>query len=188
VNDLPAVLSEALYKQLAGDERVVAAYLFGSHAEGVARPDSDVDVALLFRPEVDSALKLDTRLTVAAELKRVCHRPVDVIALDEAPPLLRFQVLKHGRLLFDRDPELRARFQARAMAEYYDARPYHAFHARALVRRIRQEGLGGGYGGDRDALAEARQLSARLAALSSGRPDVKRQSTSETSVRPGTPA
>jgi len=53
--------------------RLVAAYLYGSHAEGTARPDSDIDVALIsgdfsgdlledHRRIVDALLRSDSRI------------------------------------------------------------------------------------------------------------------------------
>lgn len=144
----------------------VAAYLFGSTAEGTGRPWSDIDVALLLAGDPDPETAMQTRLQVAAGLEALSGRSVDVIVLNQAPPLLRFQVIQRGRVLVDRDPEIRYLFQARTMSEYYDARRYLDFHFGHLVRRIRNEGLGAGYQGDRDALEKARQLSKRLATLS----------------------
>ena len=151
---------------LAGRGDILAAYLFGSAAEGVAHRWSDLDIALLLPSELGAQQRLDIRLEVMAALERLCRRPVDVVVLNEAPLLLRFQVLKHGRLLVDRDAVRRSLFAARTMSMYYDARRYLEYHWDHLVRRIQEEGLGAGYHGHQDALAAARRLSARLAALS----------------------
>jgi predicted nucleotidyltransferase len=53
--------------------RLASAYLYGSHAEGTARPDSDIDVALIsedftgdwledYRKIVDALLRSDSRI------------------------------------------------------------------------------------------------------------------------------
>jgi predicted nucleotidyltransferase len=158
--DLDAVRA---YLQTRGD--LVASYLFGSRAEGVARPDSDVDIALLFKRALDRQALWDARLEIGAALSRLCRCAVDVVPLNEAPVLLCFQVLRHGRLLTDQQPSARAEFEVRALSRYYDAGRYRAFRSEELRRRILEEGIGGGYRGRRDPLEQARRLSARLAAL-----------------------
>lgn len=151
---------------LAQQGRLVAAYLFGSLAEETDHRQSDVDVALLLLQDTDQETALQVRLRVMADLERVCQRPVDVVILNRAPPLLRFQVIQRGQVLATRDDEARCLFQARTMSEYYDAQRYLDYQFAHLISRIREEGLGAGYQGHCDALEKARRLSKRLAALS----------------------
>ena len=151
---------------LAQQERPVAAYLFGSLAEETDHHLSDVDVALLLPYKTDRETAFDTRLRVAAALEKLCQRSVDVVILNHAPPLLRFQVVQRGRVLMERDSATRCLFQARTMSEYYDAQRYLDYQFSHLIRRIREEGLGAGYQGHRDTLEEARRLSKGLATLS----------------------
>jgi predicted nucleotidyltransferase len=155
---------------LTQQEGLVAAYLFGSMAEETSHRLSDVDVALLLPHNTDREAAFDTRLRIAGELQTLCQRPVDVVILNHAPPLLRFQVIQRGRLLMERDVTARCLFAARTMSEYYDAKRYLDYQFSHLMRRIREEGLGGGYQGHRDALEQARRLSKRLATLSAGSP------------------
>lgn len=142
---------------------LVAAYLFGSTARGQDHTLSDVDVALLFRDGLSDADRFARTLEIGGALEVALRRPVDVVALNRAPPALCFQVLRHGRLLLERDRTARCLFVMHALNRYYDAKPYLDYHNALLLARIREEGLGRGYHGHRDALAEARQLSARLA-------------------------
>jgi len=155
---------------LAQQERPVVAYLFGSLAEETDHRVSDVDVALLLPHDTDPTTAFDTRLRVAAVLEKLCRRPVDVVILNHAPPLLRFQVIQRGQVLVARDSEARYLFEVRTMSEYYDAQRYLDYQYSHLIRRIREEGLGAGYKGHRDALEEARRLSKRFATLSAGIP------------------
>ena len=159
-------LSSKLAAVLTGQEEILAAYLFGSQAEGVAHERSDVDVALLLTPNTDPSSALDIRLATATALARASGRSVDVVILNRAPPLLRFQVIRRGRLLVDRDTTARCLFEARSMSEYYDAKRYLDDQLSHLMHRVREEGLGAGYQGHRNTLEEARRLSKRLAALS----------------------
>jgi len=158
----------AIADYLASRDDILAAYVFGSAAEGVAHRLSDLDIALLLPPTTEPMQRFDTRLEVMAALERLTRGQVDVVILNDAPLLLRFQVLRHGRVLVDRDMTQRCLFAARTMSAYYDARRYLDYHFAHLIRRIREEGLGAGYHGHQDTLEEARRLSARLATLSKG--------------------
>lgn len=79
------------------DDRVLAVYLYGSAVQGNARPDSDVDVALL-----DSQ---DDRISAADEarfmdsLERATGRPVDLRMLRDCSPSHQAHILEHGILI-----------------------------------------------------------------------------------------
>jgi predicted nucleotidyltransferase len=101
---------------------VVAVYLFGSVARGDAHRDSDVDLAVLLRedpPRTLDGLGLDLADGLQAEL----GVPVQVVVLNSAPCDLTHRVLRDGRLLVDRDPSARIRFEVRARNEYFDLKP-----------------------------------------------------------------
>ena len=49
--------------------------------------------------------------------------PVQVVALNHAPVDLVHRVLRDGKLLVDRDPSARIRFEVRARNEFFDLKP-----------------------------------------------------------------
>jgi predicted nucleotidyltransferase len=85
---------------LAAGPRLRLAMLFGSAAKGTMRPDSDVDVAIL--PE-DPDLPLRAELGLQVALTEAAGREVDLARLDRASTLLKWQVARHGTLLFASD-------------------------------------------------------------------------------------
>lgn len=101
---------------------VTAVYLFGSTSRGDARPDSDVDVAVLFDGPQPSTLDAP-RVVVEGDLERVLRRPVDLVALNDAPVDFRNRVLREGRLLLDRRPAARIAFEVRTRNEAFDLEP-----------------------------------------------------------------
>lgn len=105
-----------------GRADVVAVYLFGSHARGDARPNSDVDVAVLFASRPPSTLDAP-RFVLEGELERTLGKPVDLIVLNDAPVDLRIRVLRDGMLLVDRVPERRIAFEVRTRNEAFDLEP-----------------------------------------------------------------
>ncbi|MEJ5199650.1 MAG: nucleotidyltransferase domain-containing protein [Anaerolineae bacterium] len=140
----PPRLDEAgLIAFLATQEDIVAAYLFGSLAEGRATPRSDIDIAVLLNRIPDDELgDLGRRLRLMEEFRRFADREVDVVILNTAPPLLRYQVLRHGRRLFERDRRARVEFEVRTGQEYEDLKPIRDFFTRALMTELSERGLG----------------------------------------------
>lgn len=130
----------------AGRQEVVAAYLFGSRAEGVARGNSDTDIAVLLDEGVRDTF--DYRMKVADELERLVKTPVDLVLLRDAPLLLQFQILKNGKIVFERDADQRAFYQMKVLGKYYDYRRFFDFHSKFLREAIKERGLGFGHAGN----------------------------------------
>lgn len=127
---------------LLKDTPVRFAYLFGSHAKGSAGSLSDVDIAVFLDERAVRERALPTRLDLAGRLAR--HHGtdrIDLVVLNESPLLLRFQVVRHGRLLYSIDERKRIRFEAETMGRYFDQSYYHKRHARATIDRIAREGI-----------------------------------------------
>ncbi|HID94665.1 MAG TPA: nucleotidyltransferase domain-containing protein [Candidatus Latescibacteria bacterium] len=104
--------------------------------------DSDIDIAVLLSPKPENVL--EHRIELSGELENLFHKRIDLIVLNASPLLLQFQVIKKGRLLFERDPEQRAFYQMRLMSKYYDYQRYFDYHAEHLKQRIKETGLGVG--------------------------------------------
>jgi len=118
-HDLERLLSDFFSRQPAG---IVAVYLFGSQARGTATPSSDVDVGVLYLEDPPAALE-GLALDVEADLERSLGVPVQVVALNRAPVDLIHRILRDGRLILDRDPSRRIRFEVRARNEFFDLQP-----------------------------------------------------------------
>jgi uncharacterized protein len=106
--------------RLLSQAGVEVAILFGSAASGKLRPDSDIDIGIL--PASDRSLDFAGELTLAAELEQVLGREVDLVRLDEASTLLRFEA-SHGHCLLEARPGAFADFVAHALLEHEDLRP-----------------------------------------------------------------
>ncbi len=123
---------------------------------------SDVDVAVLFAPDLDAEATLERRLELMGELGQFADREVQVVSLAEVSPLLAYEVIREGRLIQQRDAQARIEFEVRAMKLYLDVQPMLAEYDRALARRIQEVGLGTGRRHTRS-LSAAQRLRARLA-------------------------
>jgi predicted nucleotidyltransferase len=89
-------------------------YAFGSVATGEDMRDSDVDLAVLASRPIDSVERWTLQETLASEV----HRSVDLVDLRRASTVMRAQVIANGRVLWEADPDARARFEATAFSAY----------------------------------------------------------------------
>lgn len=105
------------------DRGLAAVYLFGSFARGTQRADSDVDVGLLFADGAPSPGLAGPRSRIEGELEAVLGRPVQAVTLNTAPPDLVHRVLRDGRLVYERDPSRRIRFEVGMRGRYLDLLP-----------------------------------------------------------------
>jgi predicted nucleotidyltransferase len=124
-------LRQALADAPAG---VVAAYLFGSVAQGTAGPSSDVDLGLLLRQPPLSTLE-GRQLDYQSELERRLRQPVQIVILNDAPPDLAHRVLRTGRLLLERDRRARIRFEVHTRNMYFDLLPILTEYRRRVLQR-----------------------------------------------------
>jgi predicted nucleotidyltransferase len=119
---------------LSAHPDVAAAYVFGSVAGGTAGPESDVDIAVLFTTPPPHTLD-SARFALAGELEAALGAPVDLVVLNDAPVDLSIRVLRHGRLVVDRNPSARIGFEVRTRNEAFDLEPVLARYRSARVLR-----------------------------------------------------
>ncbi|MDE3087894.1 MAG: nucleotidyltransferase domain-containing protein [Chloroflexota bacterium] len=113
--------------------------LFGSHAKGYARPDSDMDIAvraskmnwIRARRVPEWKWKLEVIGAVAGAVD--VHNEVDVSFLNRAAPLFLFEVARCGKPLYQSKPTDFIIFQSYAARRYDDNEKF--FRARAEFLR-----------------------------------------------------
>jgi len=111
---------------------IQAVYLFGSVAAGKANANSDIDIAVYPR---DSSLR-DKKLELLADLARNGFDDVDLVFLDVPNILLRFEAVRHNRLIycapdFDADS-----FFSLILRQYFDFLPYLQVQREAYKQRV----------------------------------------------------
>jgi len=126
-------LLESLRQRAASLPEVQLALLFGSTARGEARSRSDVDLGISVVPDTPAV-----RRRAEAELSKATGRPLHVVFLEEAPPLLRFEIAKDGSLLLQRQDDLWRIFKERAFKDWWDWAPHHRIITAAAVQRLRE--------------------------------------------------
>ena len=127
--------AETLQRALATESTVQLAVMFGSTTRETAGPASDVDVGVL-------GVASNRLPQLEASLSRAAGRPVDLIALETAPPLLRFEVARDGIVVLERTPHAWNDFRARAMVDWWDWAPIARRFHRAAADRLREQAGG----------------------------------------------
>ena len=111
---------KAITEILSKRSDVLFAYLFGSNVKGYANSDSDWDIAVYFK----QPLKQNGRwpeFELEADLSNAIGAEAQVIILNNSlPPVFGFEIIKHGSVFIDRNPNLRVDFENRILRHYYD--------------------------------------------------------------------
>ena len=97
-------------------ELVVAAYLFGSFVTDDSF--SDIDLAILMDTMPRNTVNLE--LEVECKLEEIIKFRVDVRIINGAPLSFCQNVIRHGRVIVDKDPDFRAEFEGNILKQYFD--------------------------------------------------------------------
>lgn len=121
---------------------VDAAYAYGSVARGTMMPFSDVDIALLLTAPLPPYERLELELTIQGNIEVASGlSPVDVRAINQAPLLVRGQIVQGGILLYERDRARRVAFEVATRKRYFDFAPVARRLRDAFLQHIHREGL-----------------------------------------------
>lgn len=124
---------DAVTAQLAGafdrarPHGVISAYLFGSHAEGRAHRESDVDVAILLSRSVFASgeARFDERVRLSSWIASELHtNAVDVVVLNDAPPHFARRICTTGLRIFCVDVAADHAFRRDAQLRAADLEPF----------------------------------------------------------------
>lgn len=95
-----------------------AIYLFGSYGTEYARPDSDLDLALLL-PHETAVAHLTLALTPAwSALQETVGREIDLINLRQANTVFQNEVINTARVIYDSDTGAREVFEMQVLSAY----------------------------------------------------------------------
>ncbi|MBI5701638.1 nucleotidyltransferase domain-containing protein [Candidatus Saganbacteria bacterium] len=122
---------------------IIAVYLFGSKAaKKRTSPISDYDFGVLLSKKAAKSSYLDIKLKLTAELvgAAACDH-VDVVLLNEAPLLLKYEIIKNGKLIYDNNSVKRAQLLFETLREYLDWDYLQKIMSKSLIKRTALKGL-----------------------------------------------
>jgi len=111
--------------------------LFGSQAEGKARPDSDYDVAVLTTPErnIKNSMKICTDiLFFLSDALDIPDQKLDLTNLNNAKPFLQYEIFSNSRLLCG-DELFYTRLKVAALQNNIDTKNLRELRSKMIRRR-----------------------------------------------------
>jgi len=132
-------LQEKLARFFGSRPEVVVAYLYGSHAEGRAHRESDIDIGVLLDrsrcPTPD--LRFKARIELGAELIATLHcNEIDLVILNDAPPLFARHVVCSGTMVHCADPAVEHAYRRDVQLRAADLAPFVERARRRLAERL----------------------------------------------------
>ena len=110
-------------------EEIVMAFVFGSEANRSAGSESDLDIAVYFRPtsgeiEWESSTRYPEEDRIWLDLEKLSGKEVDLLILNRAASTVADTVLREGKPLFIRDKKIYLDFLLRVSLEAEDYRQF----------------------------------------------------------------
>lgn len=127
--DLDLEALRAVFRRYPG---IQAVYLFGSHVTGQVHQESDLDIAIAPRTSEVRKRKLD----ILADLVRAGFDHVDLIFLDIDDLVLKYEAVRHNRLIYQTEEFDRGALYSKIVRQYLDFLPYLEVQRAAYKRRI----------------------------------------------------
>ncbi|GAB6155455.1 hypothetical protein JCM17380_42060 [Desulfosporosinus burensis] len=120
---------------------IAAVYLFGSLGTEFERPQSDIDLGVVFtRPvTLSEELELDGDLSL-----HIGHDRIDLVNLNRAPIALQFRALQEGILVYEGDYVNHSDFIECVIKTYPDYAVKYAIFARDYELALKEEYSHGG--------------------------------------------
>ncbi|MBC7075714.1 MAG: nucleotidyltransferase domain-containing protein [Syntrophomonadaceae bacterium] len=98
INDL----KKKIEISLRGREDIAAVYLFGSYGTEYQNKYSDIDLGIIFMPEVKVDLKEELQLEADLSVTLGSDN-IDVVNLNKVPIQLRYRAVTEGKLIYEAD-------------------------------------------------------------------------------------
>jgi predicted nucleotidyltransferase len=111
---------------------IQAVYVFGSVATGKIKAGSDLDLGIV--PKTPSLH--ERKLDILTDLARLGFCEVDLVFLDVEDIVLRFEIVKHNKVIYQTSDFDKGEYYSRILRQYFDFLPYLKVQREALKRRI----------------------------------------------------
>lgn len=116
----------------SGYPEIQAVYMFGSSVTGKKHRESDLDLAIVPSRTQARSHKLD----ILTDLARLGFDNVDLIFLDTDDIVLRYEAVRHNRLVYLSEDFDRGSFYSTVVRQYLDFLPFLEVQREAYKRRI----------------------------------------------------
>ena len=109
---------------------IAASYIFGSVAKGEKEEPGDIDIAVLLERTHLQSFPIPSLIS---EFEKAVGCRVDVVVLNRAGEILKYEVRRSGKLIFERSPELRKKVEIQGRKSYEDFLNLHKRYVRKVL-------------------------------------------------------
>src|SRR3989344_5092701 len=98
-----------LKKYFSERDDILMAFLFGSQAKGLARSESDIDIAIYLKTQ-SGDMDFESEDEIWLDLERILGKKVDLVILNREPAGVAFAAINSGKEICAKNPGLRTKF------------------------------------------------------------------------------
>lgn len=102
----------------ASQPPVIFAYVFGSFAKGRTTSFSDIDIAVYVKSTKDLSIIKTHLISDLIDILETDN--LDLVILNTASLFLKAQVIKQKKIIIDKQPFVRHKFESLTLREYFD--------------------------------------------------------------------
>lgn len=95
-----------------------AIYLFGSSVTNNLRPESDVDIGVLFSPDLAKQIKTRDLGECREDLERALQRTVDLINVRTANTVFQNEIIEEGEVIYKQSEFAVDQFEMQVLSSY----------------------------------------------------------------------
>ena len=123
-------IEQAVSSICARHKGIAASYIFGSFAKGKKEKPGDIDIAVLLEKAHLQSFPIPSLIS---EFEKVVGCRVDVVVLNRADEILKYEVRRSGKLIFERSPEMRKKVEIQGRKSYEDFLNLHKRYVRKVL-------------------------------------------------------
>jgi uncharacterized protein len=125
-------MEQAIISFFQTKKDIVAVFLFGSQVKKNKAVPGDVDIAVLYHDA--GMLDFRARVELQESLSSLLKQDVDLVILNQANPIFKFQIFQGGKLLLNNNPDIFSRFLVKSLMEYDDIKRVRAPIEKSLLK------------------------------------------------------
>ena len=132
-------LISLLLPSLKSDGNILISYLFGSRTSSAQISTSDIDLAIY----TSNSFLWENYYILYGNLTQKLHSDrLDLVWMNKAEPILNFEIIKTGRVLFYTDAVLLNNFELKTKKIFYDYSFYlHKHQVYSVIPGVKKHGL-----------------------------------------------
>jgi len=116
---------EGIMDELKRNREIEAVYLFGSYVKKNVKPFSDIDICVITERNISKKVK--------EEILSNSSKKIDISMFWDLPLVIRFRVIKEGKLLYKKDDLKLQRIKIDTFKSYLDFQPIIKKHCYYII-------------------------------------------------------